>query len=273
MGRPTPVTHGTLVRQANAAGLSFTETVHAAGSRLPPHAHDRAALTLFLSGAGIEAFDDVEVDCRPFTVLFKPAGRVHRNVYGPAPTRSFILEFDEPDAVREIVTRVGGAAAARALALYHACLAGDATLPLDADELLCDLLQSPATTARCGDRAAPWLRRVRDRLASSLPGPIPRLAHLADEAGVHPIYLARAFRRQYGTSLGKFARRARLDRAVNAILCGREPLSHVAARFGYADQSHLTRELVRRSAWSPARLRRAAVRIVQDSHSLAGKVS
>jgi transcriptional regulator GlxA family with amidase domain len=46
---------------------------------------------------------------------------------------------------------------------------------------------------------------------------------------------------------------------------GDAPLAHVAALAGYADQSHLTRELRRFLLATPAHVRRGAGRVVQVS--------
>ena len=266
MRQAPPVTRGRVVRSVSAAGFRVTESIHAPDTRLRDHAHDRAALTLILSGGMAESFGRTECRCEPLTLLLKPAGAVHRDRYCATPTRSLIVELEEPDAAKDVVLVAGGTAVVLALALYRAILVKEPGFALRADELVASIVELATAGSRDRDaRTPPWLRRVRDLLESSAAPP--RLADLAAEAGVHAVYLARAFRRRYGCSIGTFVRRARLNRAVDALVSGSEPISEVALRLGYSDQSHLTRDLRRRAAWSPARLRRALVRIVQDSRS------
>ncbi|HEX2013451.1 MAG TPA: AraC family transcriptional regulator, partial [Roseateles sp.] len=90
-------------------------------------------------------------------------------------------------------------------------------------------------------RGAPaWLRRCMERLLDEgADGPL-RLGELAAEAGVHPVSLARAFRRQYGLSPGQLQRRAQLNRAAALLRRGLSPAA-AALDCGFADQSHFTR--------------------------------
>jgi len=263
MRQELPVTRGRIVRSVSAAGLRVTESVHPPHVRLPDHAHGHAALTLILAGGMVESFGRIDHRCEPLTILLKPAAAVHRNQYYDKPTHSLIVELEERDPEPEIALVTGGSMVALALALYRAVLRHEPGLAICADELVSGVINRAAARAGHRDpRQAPWLRRVRERLESSIAPP--RLAELAAEAGVHEVYLARAFRRRYCCSIGQFVRRARLDRAVNALVVDSEPISQVALRMGYSDQSHLTRDLRRHTAWSPARLRRM-VRIVQES--------
>lgn len=119
-------------------------------------------------------------------------------------------------------------------------------------------LETVASLARGGDGPRPrWLERVRD-LVLAAPETLPSSATLAAEAGLHPVYVARAFRRWYGCSITAYARRARLDRAYAMIVGSSEPLARVAAACGFADQSHLTRLMARHGGLPPARLREVA---------------
>ena len=54
----------------------------------------------------------------------------------------------------------------------------------------------------------------------------------------------------------------RMQRALEALRGGKEPLAELAARAGYADQPHMTREIRRLTGLSPGEHRR--VRNVQD---------
>jgi AraC-like DNA-binding protein len=64
--------------------------------------------------------------------------------------------------------------------------------------------------------------------------------------------LARHFRRAFGPSPGRYRMLRRLAFARQAVERG-EPLVEVAARAGFADQSHLTRQFKRAYGVTPAR--------------------
>ena len=79
---------------------------------------------------------------------------------------------------------------------------------------------------------------------------------LAAECGVHPVYLARVFRRHYAQSIGSFMLQSRLRLAMWRLATTAEPIARIALECGFADQSHLTRMLHRETGATPARFRR-----------------
>jgi AraC family transcriptional regulator len=140
------------------------------------------------------------------------------------------------------------------------------------DELLVlEILARAALPESLARRGAPpaWLARVRAALDDQPLDP-PSTETLASEAERHPVYVARAFRAWYGCSLASYARLLRLDRAIRLTLETREPLARIAARAGFADQSHLHRAIRQRTGLTPRALRSAQVSRVQDFRSSLG---
>lgn len=130
--------------------------------------------------------------------------------------------------------------------------AGDTVLDSLATEFLAQLDRRLA-----GRASSPpaWLSRVRELLEDSH-GAV-SVAALAREAGVHRVHLARAFREHLGMPVTERARALRLASAQRLLLTTDLPLAEVAARTGWADQSHLTRAIRRAFGTTPAALRRA----------------
>ena len=81
-----------------------------------------------------------------------------------------------------------------------------------------------------------------------------RLADLARELAVHPAHLARAFRGQFGTSVGGYVRRLRLDWAAAELERSDTALAAIALAAGFADQSHFTRIFRRLHRVHPERI-------------------
>jgi AraC family transcriptional regulator len=102
-----------------------------------------------------------------------------------------------------------------------------------------------------------WITEVRERIEAE-EAQRRSLARLASEFGVHPVYLARAFRSYYGLTIGSLRRRLRAERAVARLRARRESLAELALDLGYSDQSHFTREFKRETGWTPARFQAAA---------------
>jgi AraC family transcriptional regulator len=94
-----------------------------------------------------------------------------------------------------------------------------------------------------------WLKRVREEIDDTAAAV--RVRDLAARAHVHPVYLARQFRRFFGSSVVSYIQRQRVTRAANLIGSSSLPLSAVAFHAGFADQSHLTRSFRIGTGFSP----------------------
>lgn len=64
------------------------------------------------------------------------------------------------------------------------------------------------------------------------------LSEVARQVGWHPHHLQRLFRQRFGLSPAQYQRQLRVEQARVCLESG-VPASEVAARFGFADQSHL----------------------------------
>jgi AraC-like DNA-binding protein len=107
-----------------------------------------------------------------------------------------------------------------------------------------------ATEGRPPDPLATWAWR---RLARSNGNQ--RIADLVRESGVSHGHLARRFRQQLGVTPKTAASLFRFERAAALLAAGDIPPAEVAASCGYADQSHLTREVNRLAGTTPGALR------------------
>jgi len=229
------------------------------GLVLEPHAHDRTTIAVILQGGFDGRWGRHEGACAPGTLVVEPAGEQHANhFWGPQPTRVAIVqpvaaELDlQPMRGHRATMRPDAVPLAGRLVeeLQHP----DSVTPIAVEGLSLELA---AIAARRGwQRVArqPWLRHagaiVEERHAESL-----TLAELADEVGVHPTHLARAFRAAHGRSVGTFLREVRVRRAAERLSRTDEPIADIALGVGFADQSHMTRWFVRYVGVSPARYR------------------
>ncbi len=105
------------------------------------------------------------------------------------------------------------------------------------------------------DLAPTWLRRTVDYLHDRVLDEI-HLDDVAALAGVHPAHLSRVFRKHYQCSVGQYVRRLRIDLATRELAESQRPIAEIAARLGFADQSHFSRVFVKRMGLTPARYRK-----------------
>jgi AraC family transcriptional regulator len=116
------------------------------------------------------------------------------------------------------------------------------------------LVAEYVTDSRRVQRREPvWLRRALDCLNADPANA--SLSAMAADLDLHPVHVSRMFKRHLGVTVSQYQRDLRLQRAARALLESGEPLADVADDHGFADQSHMTRELSRATSWSPARLR------------------
>jgi len=102
------------------------------------------------------------------------------------------------------------------------------------------------------------VRRAREILAARLHEP-PSLHELATAVGINPYRLVRTFRRLEGLPPHAFVVQLRVERAKRMLREG-SPASDVAARLGFADQAHLTRQFRERVGVTPAAYARTTAR-------------
>ena len=112
---------------------------------------------------------------------------------------------------------------------------------------------------RAERRPPVWLTRLQEYLWADL-AVVPDLATLALIAGVHRVHVARTFRDHLGCTVGDYVRRLRVRRACELLTATSVPLSDVAMRAGFFDQSHMTRVVKRFLGVTPAEVRRQCTR-------------
>ncbi len=81
------------------------------------------------------------------------------------------------------------------------------------------------------------------------------LAAIASVVGMHPVYLAREFRKHFRCTVGQYQRRLRIESACLEISRSDTPLAEVAAAVGFYDQSHFSRTFKRITGLTPAEYR------------------
>jgi AraC family transcriptional regulator len=82
------------------------------------------------------------------------------------------------------------------------------------------------------------------------------LTQIAQVVGVHPVYLATAFRKKFGLTIGEFVRKLRIEHACDELIKGDLPLAAIALDAGFVDQSHFSKVFKLQVGTTPANYRR-----------------
>ena len=119
-----------------------------------------------------------------------------------------------------------------------------------------DLAGTMSNSFETENRHVPsWLIRARELMRDCCTTTI-TVSSVANHLGVHPVHLARAFRRYFHVSPGEYVSKCRISCARDRLLNSTLPLAEIAADVGFSDQSHLTHAFVRETAMTPAAYRR-----------------
>lgn len=244
--------YGRVLSTASVDGLTLTETSYAPSLKLPKHSHEQAYFCFVLEGGFTEVFGRRSRSCRPSTLVFHPAGETHSDFFH-ADSRCFNLQMNAAwlDRVNR-ETRIlnspadfsGGSLVQLARRLFREFCNGDVFSRLVIEALALEILaEASRHSAKCARRvAAPcWLEQARELLHERC---CERLSQteIAELVGVHPVHLAREFRRFYRCTIGEYLRRLRVEFACRQLSSASDaPLSEIALAAGFFDQSHFAR--------------------------------
>ncbi|PLR21857.1 AraC family transcriptional regulator [Caulobacter zeae] len=181
-------------------------------------------------------------------LVYNPPGVIHRDRFVETGGYFLAVSFTAGDwralanggAAIDALRLTGPVARRAALRLTRSLLSADAE-PLSLEGLSLELAAEALAPLRDGDHRPPWLDLAETYLADAFDQPI-GVADLARAAGVHPVHLARGYRRWLGAAPGERLRARRLERAADLLMRGRMPIGEIALAAGFCDQSHLNRQ-------------------------------
>ncbi len=266
---------GRAVSRLRAPGLHLNLSSYRQGQILATHAHRNAHFCLVMDGAYTERIEGRSLDRKPADLMFYPPGVSHSETHRSA-GRHFLIEID-PDLFGKFgdsrpcldtpVAFAGGRTGWTAVRLYREFRTRDRFSALSMEglvlELLAETLRSSVRANSSGSVSSPgadghhppWLDRAEEILRTRFVEP-PGLAAIAAELGIHPVHLARRFRRRFGCTAGEYVRRLRLERAERQLIGSDRPVGAIAHDAGFFDQSHFTRLFRRKTGLAPGRYRK-----------------
>jgi AraC family transcriptional regulator len=266
---------GKVSRAERLGDLTLTDTLYSPRLRLYPHAHECACFGFVLAGGFSEKFPIQKLSYSGRDVFFRPPELVHENRVSPAGARCFYLEVSSrwldhveqysplPD---EPISLEAGALRRLANCLYEQWQEMDDEAPLAIEGLACEMAAQFCRAVRVKREPHPprWLTQVRDLLRSRFREPL-RLVDLSREVRMHPVHVAREFHRYFGTTIGQFRRKCRIDFACDRLARSGLPIVEIALESGFAQQPHFTNVFRKITGLTPHQYRK-----LYDLRSVAG---
>jgi AraC family transcriptional regulator len=247
------------VRQLSVPGFGIADLSFPAGLTLESHDHALTTIAVVIAGGFHGWWNGRDAHCPPGTLLVEPAGERHANrFFEQAAARVVIVQpvREAPGLHEPTSRRVRRRPEARAIAwrIHQELLRPDEVTPMAVEGLALELSASAARDGGAPSPGPALIERAMDFVEERYWQPI-SLSDVALALDVHPGYLARAFRRSRGHSVGSYLREVRVRRAAERLRSDTDSLAEVALAVGFADQSHLTRWFVRHVGVTPARYR------------------
>jgi AraC family transcriptional regulator len=264
---PKAFTHGEVLRWRKVGGLTLAEVQYGAGQRVHRHIHPHARFVLLLSGGITEIRGDDTQTHGPSTLLFRRGEEPHAYMVGRAGATCLIVDVDDewhararlhaPVLERSAAFR-GGFVLHLAHRLYGEFRLRDEVSRLAIESITLGVLaEASRRAARATERPAPgWLQQARTLVDTHFSKPLP-LVEVARHVGVHPVHLARTFRRVHRITFAGYVRHVRIEFARRELEASAAPLGDIAVAAGFCDQSHFSRLFKRYTGQTPAEYRLA----------------
>ena len=265
------VTAAGVERKRRLAGLDVIFGRFNGSDGLAPHRHSYGVFCVMLEGWMAEARNGARTaEYGPATVIYRPPEDVHANRFARSGTLKVTLEPTSREPLhmlqefgfRPAVLFTSSSVRCMALGMriYRELREAEAGVELMIEGLVLELfgeicrLQQPKAGA---SRVSAWAQRVHARIREEFTASL-TVADYARAEGLHPIYVAQAFRTAYGLTIGQYIRQLRVKRAAQLIQQKAMPFAEIALASGFYDQAHFSRVFKEELGLTPTEFRRLA---------------
>ena len=255
--------YGQVVDRLDVEGATVFESVYNRPMQVPCHEHAYAYITILLKGRYREPYGRGDSYFVPFSAVFHPASVRHSGIVDEQGCRFFTLELDsswmdsmEIDVPSDSVFDWHGESILwPMLRLLREYRDGGTQSSLTMESLILEIVSAVRSKGQNAavvpvDRWRVLLEKTHDSFRESI-----RIRDLATAAGIHPVHVARLFRRYAGVTPGEYLQHLRVQQACRLMQEPERSLGEIAAESGFADQSHMNRVLRRFVQCSPGTLR------------------
>jgi AraC family transcriptional regulator len=256
--------HGHVIRSRELGNFRLTEDAYRRDLFVPRHSHELAYLSFVIQGSYTEYSGNHTRKCTPGTAIFHPASETHSDRFEGAGGHLLSVEIAQswidgmahggcvtanPKSIK------CGAVNMTAWRLLRELREPDSFSSLVIEGLMLQILAEIGRQQTSRSEPAQWMKIVVDILHEEFDQKLD-FGLIAKRAGVHPVHLAREFRKQHRHTLGDYVLHIRIQAACQLLCRSKTPISEIAAQTGFFDQSHLARTFKRLQGCTPAQYRR-----------------
>lgn len=258
-----------ILKKHGIPGFTLCESLYPPKLKQPRHTHQLASFSFVLAGDYVENYGSQAPTRRHSTVIFHPPQESHAvDFQSGARILSVQIDFEKLAYIRNHSVILDSSASCRTekiaclgRRIYQEFLRMDAVSALAIEGLIFETLaEASRSKAAAPERKSPrWLKQVKDFLHENFSESV-TIEALAEIADVHPVHLARVFRRKYGCTIGEYVRRLRVEFARGQISTTDSPLCEIALAAGFSDQSHLNKTFKSLFGSTPSEYRKTSRR-------------
>jgi AraC family transcriptional regulator len=235
------------------------------------HSHPSALFCISLDGSCVEVYGNRLREYQPFTLEYLPMDHTHSLIVQAVDLRAFCVEIPPAwfDRIREYSLIVDqcvyahrGLLGGLFMNLYKEFREMDAASPLAIEGITLEMLAEASRSRKMivDRQPPPWLKQALDLLQECFSDHL-TITEIASTVGIHPVHLAREFRKFHRCTIGDYIRKLRIEQACNALAHSDFSLAQIALSAGFSDHSHFSRIFKRFMRVTPTQYRAAARRV------------
>jgi AraC family transcriptional regulator len=259
---------GSELARRKLADFTVSQTDYRSNQEILRHRHDLAYISIALRGSYIERHESTSSEVLPGEVILHLPGESHSNRFHESGGEILNLELNPSFLDR--MSGICGIQFGQRLALRSpfalqlgaklhkefSCSDPASSLALEGltMELMAEIFRNRHPKLKAN--SCEWLDTVTEMLNDKYSESI-TLDEIATCVSVHPVHLARAFRKRHLCSIGEYLRRLRIEAACRDLLESNASISEIALQTGFSDQSHLCRALRQYVGMSPRQFRKS----------------
>jgi AraC family transcriptional regulator len=257
--------YGTTHRRFETSVFGFAEVEDYVNSRVPIHTHENAHFLFVVKGSYKASIKDKTQSCPASTMLYYPAGTTHSDHFQTAGGR-FVTISLTAETNQKLLEEIkfldysidfnDGEISWLGKRICRELQSLDSLSLIVLESMANELLVYAARRSEESDKPPAWLKSAHELIRDCCDESI-TIAEIAGQIGVHPLHLARTFRKFFACSPGEYLRKCRIELASNLLVNSKKTLVEVALISGFADQSQFTRTFKQHAGTTPAKFREA----------------
>lgn len=239
--------YGSHYHKIELNGLIITDTEYT-HPHVDWHYHENPYFTFLLNGVLQEDNKKESYQLSHGDLLFHNWQDAHKNVKPPGYARGFHVEvskkwFQKFDIDTQTLEGSFSVKNPKVKTIMSQLLVEskqvDASVASSIDMLLLDALDTMKKDPTPASDDKSWIKRLHEILADATSHHW-SLNEMSQQLGLHPVYFSRAFHQHFNMPFGEYTRNLRIQKAVDLMLTRKLPLTEIAYRCQFYDQSHFT---------------------------------